>query len=109
MQERFIKQLISMIKCGVCGQRYQVANVDILGHYGELWFTNVFCSACGSQALVAVVIKEGTPTVVVTDLTEKEYAEFLDSNPVGMDDVLDIHNFLKDFGGDFWQLFVKKE
>lgn len=109
MQERFIKRLLSTIKCSVCGQRYQVANVNILGHYGELWFTSVFCPACGTQALVAAVIKEGKLAEVVTDLTEEEYAKFLDSAPVEMDDVLDIHNFLKGFGGDFSNLFTKKK
>jgi hypothetical protein len=58
--------------------------------------------------LVAAVVKEGTPTEVITDLTEEELAEFALGEAVGIDDVLDIHNLLKDFEGDVSNLFTEK-
>jgi hypothetical protein len=58
---------------------------------------------------VAAVIKEGKPPELVTDLTEEEYAKFRDVEMVCADDILDIHNFLKAFDGDFWHLFSEEK
>lgn len=107
MDEHFVKKLMSTMKCGVCGQRYEISNVNVLGHRDEMWFLSIACPSCHSQALVAAVIKEGKPTEVVTDLTEAELAKFARRDPVKGDDVLDIHNFLKGFDGDFFKLFRK--
>ncbi len=105
MEEKFIRRLISTLKCALCGQRHTSANIRVLGHREDLWFWGVFCPSCGSQSLVAAIIKEGRAIEMVTDLTKAEYARFADSEPVGADDVIEVHNFLKDFGGDFSTLF----
>ena len=107
MDEKFIKKLLSNMKCGVCGRHYQPSQINILGHREDLWFLSVFCTACTSQALVAAVIKEGKLTEVVTDLTEAELARFSADSSIEADDVLDMHNFLKDFEGDFSALFSR--
>jgi len=108
MDEGFIKRLVATIKCGVCSQRYQGGNVRILGHYGDLWFLSVYCSACHSQGLVAAVIKEGQVPTLITDLTEREYDKFREMGVVSDNDLLDIHNFLKNFDGDFSHIFFKE-
>jgi hypothetical protein len=61
------------------------------------------------QALVAAVIKEGKVAEVVTDLTEKELSKLSDGSTIEADDVLDLHNFLKGFEGDFSSLFSENE
>ncbi|MFQ5925237.1 MAG: hypothetical protein ACE5IE_04505 [Dehalococcoidia bacterium] len=108
MDEQFIKRLITTIKCGVCGHHYEGSNVRILGHHDDLWFLSVFCPACRSQGLMAAVLKEGRLPELVTDLTEEEYARFCSLVAVGADDVLDVHNFLRDFDGDFSRLFSEE-
>jgi len=108
MDEGFIKRLVATIKCGVCGQRYEGEHVRILGHYGDLWFLSVYCSACHSQGLVAAVIREGQLPELITDLTEEEYDKFREMDVVSEDDLLDIHNFLKEFDGDFSRFFSMK-
>ena len=109
MDERFIKKLMATMKCGVCGQRYEGNNIRMLGHRDDLWFLSVYCTACRSQGLVAVVIKEGKSPEVITDLTEEEYAKFGEVDVVAADDVLDIHDFLKEFDGDFSHIFSKEK
>lgn len=108
MDEGFLKRLVATIKCGVCGQRYEGENVKLLGHYGDLWFLSVYCSACQSQGLVAAVIKEGKLPELITDLTEEEYDKFREIDEVSSNDLLDIHNFLRDFDGDFSYIFSKE-
>lgn len=105
MVEDLIKRLIASIKCGVCGQHYGVANINILGHRRDLWYLRALCSACHTQSLVAVVIKEDRMPEAITDLTETELDKFRDLGVLNANDVLDIHNFLKDFSGDFSRLF----
>ncbi len=105
VEESLIRRLIASIKCGVCGQCYQVDNVRILGHRQDLWYLRALCSSCRTQALVAAVIREDRLPEVITDLTEMELGKFKDTGVLTGDDVLDMHNFLKDFSGDFPQLF----
>jgi len=106
MDERFIKKLLSNMKCGVCGQHYEPANIKVLEHREDLWFLSVYCPGCKSQGLVAAVIREGKAPEIVTELTEVEKSKL--SIPIDSDDVIDMHTFLKDFGGDFSSLFSKK-
>ncbi len=104
-EEGFIKKLMASMKCGACGQRYEVDNIDVLGYEGDSWFLRASCPACRAQHLVAAVIKEEKVPEVVTDLTEAELDKFRNAGALTADEVLDMHNFLKDFDGDFSQLF----
>ncbi len=108
MEETLIKWFMTSIKCSVCGQRYEVDNVRVLGHQEDLWFLSVFCSACQTQCLVAAVIKEDKAPKVITDLTEAELDKFRKMDKLTADEVLDMHSFLKGFDGDFSQLFSQK-
>ena len=108
MEEALIKRVMTSIKCGVCGQHYEPDNISILGHQEDLWFLRVFCSACHTQYLVAAVIREGKVPEVVTDLTEAELDKFRSAGRLTADEVLDMHNFLKAFDGDFSRLFGRK-
>ena len=108
MEEKLIKRFMTSIKCSVCGQRYEVDNVKVLGHQEDLWFLSVFCSACQTQCLVAAVVKEGRALKVTTDLTEAELDKFKKMDELTADEVLDMHSFLKSFDGDFSQLFSQK-
>ena len=103
MKERLIKRLMASMKCESCGQHYEVYNIDVLGHREDLWFLRVHCSACHTQCLVAAIVKESRMSEVVTDLSEIELDEFKD-NVIEIDDVLNMHNFLKDFDGNFSRL-----
>lgn len=103
MRESFLKRLISTLKCSICGRHYEARNVHILGQQGELWFISVFCSNCGTRGFIAAVIREDN-----AELNQEELAKFAHSEPIGIDDILDIHNQLKDFSGDIFELFSEK-
>jgi hypothetical protein len=105
MEEGLIKRLIASIKCGSCGQHYQEDHIDIIEHSDELWFLKVFCSSCHVRCLVAAIIREDKKPEIITDLTREELEKFKDMNGVREDDLLELHNFLKDFHGDLSSLF----
>ncbi len=108
MEEGLIKRVMASMKCGVCGQRYEPDNIGVLGQQEDLWFLRVFCSACQTQYLVAAVIREGRAPEVITDLTEAESDKFRNADRLTADEMLDMHNFLKDFDGDFSRLLSRK-
>ena len=105
MEESLIKRLIASIKCGACGQNYQEDNIDIIEHSEEMWFLRVFCSSCHVRCLVAAIIREDDKAEVITDLSGTELDRFKGADEVKEDDVLDMHNFLKGFDGDFPRIF----
>jgi len=108
MREAFLKRLFSKVNCGVCGQKYDESNIKILDQEDGLWVLSVYCSSCGTQGLIAAVVQEGNITDVITDLTEAEYERFDGSEVVGVDDVLEMYSFLKEFDGDFASLFSEE-
>jgi hypothetical protein len=106
MDEKFVRKLLSNMKCGLCGRHYDSGNIKILGHREDLWFLSVFCPSCKSQGLVAAVVKDGNTCEILTELTEEEQHRL--SVPVSSDDLIDIHSFLRDFKGDFSTLFTEE-
>lgn len=106
MNEAFLRRLFSKVECSVCGKRYDSSNIKVLDHEEDLWFLSVTCASCGTQGLVAAVVKEGSVVAEpISDLTEAEYSTLAGREEVGVDDVLDMHSFLKEFNGDFVALF----
>ena len=105
MEESLIKKLIASIKCGSCGQNYQEDNIDIMEHSDELWFLKVFCSSCHVRCMVAAIIREDNRPEIVTDLTREEVEKFKNMSSVRDEDLLEMHQFLKDFDGDLPRLF----
>lgn len=103
----FLQRLLSIISC-TCGRHYEAEDVSVLGQQGELWFVSVSCPSCGIQSLVAAVDQKGTPAEVSTDLTEEKCAKFAQGALIGWDDVLDMHNLLKDFHGDIAELLTER-
>lgn len=106
MDDNLVKELMTTVNCSVCGRRYEAGDVNILYHQRELWFMSVSCQSCRTKGLVAALIKGGEKARFVTDLTEKDMARLKEAPPVNADDVLDVHNFLEGFDGDFSSLFT---
>lgn len=96
----FIKHLIANIKCAVCQSHYEPEGIHIVDHRDELWVMAVTCGQCHTRGLIFAVIKEES----VTELTPEEWIKFQEMSQVDADDVLDMHEFLRDFNGDFVSL-----
>jgi len=108
VEERLIKKLMTSMKCEECGQNYESFNIDILGHRQDMWFLRALCSSCNTQCLVAAVVREDKVVEGVDDLTMDE----MDKNQgeaIETDDMLDMHNFLIGFDGDFSSFFGQEK
>ena len=105
----FIKQLITNIKCAVCQSQYETEDVHIIDHRGELWFIAVSCGQCHTRGLILAIIRETGEAESVTELTPEEWDRFRKMSQIDADEVLDIHEFLRDFDGDFVSLLQGSE
>jgi hypothetical protein len=108
IEENFIRKLIASIKCGSCGQPYEESYIDVIERNDELWFVKVVCSSCHAGCMVAAVIREEKKARIITDLTESETEKFRYMKDVNEDDLLGMHDFLKDFDGNFPREFRQK-
>ena len=101
----FIRQLIANTKCVVCSRKYSENDVFIIGRQDDVWMLMVSCPHCKTQGIILAMIKEDKQVKVITDLTPEELEEIENMPAIGVDDVLDVHRFLRDFDGDFRTLF----
>jgi len=100
-----VRHLIASIPCAVCQHCYEPDDVRIVEHHGEIWVVAVQCDHCGTQGLVFAVIQEGEKPEIVSELTSQEWARFYKMPQIDADDLLDIHEFMRDFRGNFVDLF----
>ncbi len=105
------------------GGREDLDDFAIIGHREHLWMVTVICEGCHNQGFITAVLdgqdggqvhdRGATTSPAPTerrgrrsDLLPGERARFAGSAPVGTGDLLDLHDFLDDFDGDFAALFA---
>ena len=104
-QEHLLKQLISTYRCSVCRRSFDRDHVRVAARHDQLWIVSVRCGLCRNQQVFWVKLKENGAETVLRDLSYEEEEQFAAMAPVNSDEVLDMHEFLRDFGGDFKRLF----
>lgn len=96
-----IKQLIKSIQahkvCPYCHSHYQRDNITILGCIDNTCMVYLECKVCGNNVLSYVTIIE--------DSSSKPATRFHLKEPITSDDLINLHQFLKDFDGDFKKIF----
>ena len=104
-ERAYIKYLISHLRCPMCDQRYTTDDILLIEHRDELWCMAIACPECETRALVFALVRSDEAQVEpVTDLTAEELASFAHREPITTDDVLDFHDYLRDYGGDMAEL-----
>ncbi|MBA2753159.1 MAG: hypothetical protein H0U40_01675 [Chloroflexia bacterium] len=126
--DRQIKQKVidRMGRCGVCHHTFVPDDVHVVSRKPAMWTMVVECDECHARSFVAAVLEDGDPREAkeaLQDLTRSEVTgedaigvlgrddDGFDPTPplpvVTTDDVIDAHEFLRDFDGDFAALFAK--
>ena len=122
-REQRIKQLIlsAVTRCSECRRRYHLDDFAVIGHRDHLWMVTVICEGCRSQGFITAIVEDPAQLLpdapdarpgrrsrpALTEFTADEEARFADAAPVDSLDLLDMHEFLADFDGDFKALFGK--
>jgi hypothetical protein len=104
-KRELIKHLVASIPCAVCQHHHEPDHVRIVDHHGEIWIVAVKCTHCGTQGLVFAMIQDGEKPEIVNELTSQEWDRFRKMPQIDGDDVLDVHELLRDYDGDFVGLF----
>jgi len=118
--EKQIKRIVlnRMERCSVCHQEFGSDDINVVSRRADMWMMVVTCTECHSRNFVAAVLGDGDPDeaqLALRKLSESgqagldapELAEagVPEGGPVSIDDVIDMHEFLAGFDGDFARLF----
>lgn len=119
--ERVVQFLVEHARCGECGSAYHAEDVYVLDQVNRrVWELAAVCPGCLSVWLVKAVVRsedgpDGTEVArahrtrarrpLLHELTHAEKRHFEALTPIGVDDVLDVSEFLATFDGDFRAYF----
>lgn len=120
--ETQIKRIVlnRMERCSICHRDFGPEDIRVVSRKNDMWMLVVTCSECHGRNFVAAVMADGdTEEAQIAlrqlsrDGTSKpiEITEVRDragedrGEPVSAEDVLDMHEFLDGFDGDFRRLF----
>ncbi len=115
-----IKRIVldRMERCSVCHHSFVPDDIHVISRKSDMWMMVVECSECQGRNFVAAVLNDGDPgeaQLALRRLSEnaisrKPEAQNADPAPdvppITADDVLDMHEFLSAFDGDFRHLFA---
>ena len=117
--EKQIKRIVldRMERCSVCHRGFEPDDVHVLSRKSDMWMLMVSCGECQARNFVAAVIGDGDAEEAQlalrrlgeehvrtrTDIEPEDEGE--PGEPVSVDDVIEIHQFLQGFDGDFKALF----
>ena len=100
--KEIIKQLKKAVPCNVCHKKFQDEDLQVISTYANEGLFHFDCHNCKNQLVVHVSI--------MTKRNEK-HANFniksRSPDKINPNEVLDMHNFLNKFNGDFKELFLK--
>ena len=119
---RIIRFLVDNAHCAECGAHYHEEDVYVLGQLDlRIWDLAAVCHGCYTLSVVRAVVRPQADKVkaevaydtvrtaqrsgALHELTAAEVRHFDDLPPIGVDDVLDVSEFLSEFDGDFRGFF----
>lgn len=90
-----------LMHCPVCNRKYAPSSATPLAQDDERSTVHLSCSACGVSSIVFVSANSwGVASVgVLTDLQSEEARKRFGTEAVSVDQVLDLHTFLKEYKG----------
>lgn len=120
--ETQIKRIVlnRMERCSICHRDFGPEDIRVVSRKNDMWMLVVTCSECHGRNFVAAVMADGDTeeaqialrqlsrdgTSKPIEITEvRDRAEEDRGEPVSAEDVLDMHEFLDGFDGDFRRLF----
>lgn len=101
-----VLKLIGKMRCQVCGRRYRHQSFTLVQKWPDSWVLKTRCRHCEADSHVIVFMQLDANPDHPTDLCADEMEVVNHWAPISSDDVLDIHTFLKEFEGNFEEIFT---
>lgn len=111
-------------RCVVCHREYEISDITSLQRKPGVWTLMVECEQCHSRNYLAAVTPDGDPEAAMLEVRsltqqaireiglprERRSGEIVPEAPASGElvtsrDVLEMHEFLQEFDGDFARLF----
>jgi len=110
--ESWLTSELASFGCAACGQAYGEGHIRLIAQREELFFVDLSCDHCGSQAVAIVTIQVDGETATLEGgelvrVEEQDLEAGAGAPPVSVDDVLDVHELLDDFEGDVHTLMAR--
>lgn len=110
--EGWLMNELATFGCAACGQAYGRGHIQLIAQREELFFVDLSCPRCGSQAVAIVTIQvDGEMATLeggeLVRAHQPEADAASDGPPISADDVLDAHEVLAGFDGDVYQLIAR--
>lgn len=98
----FIRDRARFYNCPVCGRSLKGCDVQVLSHEHERFHIQVTCAQCQVTFIVVLAIAGAAVEEVESVRAMEEPAEV--AEPISVDEILDLHLFLKTFQGTLTEL-----
>ena len=103
-----------ILRCPICSTKYNLDHLNVIDSqedesFGGAWLLiHSECKKCKSSVMFNVDINgpEVFSVGMVTDLTSSDSAKFSKLDPINVDEVLDIHESLRKFDGNWVKVLL---
>jgi len=114
----FIRDRARFYNCPVCGRSLKGCDIQVLSHEDERFHLQVTCAQCQVTFIVVLAIAggaveeiESVETAAQVAIVEASSAEADESalEPITIDEILDVHLYLKDYQGTLKDLLQQPD
>jgi hypothetical protein len=106
----WLKTQLTSFGCAACGQPYESGRIRLLAERDGLFFVDLGCSHCGTQAVAIVTIQADDDDELRIDAGEHASVTLTAAplaDPISADDVLSVHHLLDGFAGGIDELLER--
>jgi hypothetical protein len=99
----FIRDRARFYNCPVCGRSLKGCDVQVLSHEEERFHLQVTCAQCQVTFIVVLAIAGGA-VEEIDSVTPEPVEEPVAVEPITVDEIIDLHLYLKTFQGTLTEL-----
>ena len=103
----FIRDRARFYNCPVCGRSLKGCDVQVLSHEDERFHLQVTCAQC--QVTFIVVLAIAGAAVEEVESVEPVEEPVARAEPISVDEILDLHLYLKSFQGTLKELIQQPD
>ncbi len=109
--QQIVKHLKKEIACHTCKKKFANENMQVISTYQNEALLQMNCFHCSNQLLVHVAIvnqqqEKGSLKDTNIKTSTEQAPEYAYHGEISKNEILDMHNFLNQFNGDFKELFI---
>ncbi len=100
----FIRDRARFYNCPVCGRSLKGCDVQVLSHEDERFHLQVTCAQCQVTFIVVLAIAGAAMDETEAAASEATPEPVMEAEPISVDEILDLHLYLKNFQGTLKEL-----